>query len=68
MKSPIHTELASFKKGIKREASSYSTLKDEMYFDKLQRDLFITAKSHDVSEFLDHTFIPGPSPEEKGTI
>ena len=29
MTSPIHTELASFKKGIKREASSYSTLKDE---------------------------------------
>ena len=65
MRSPIHTELASFKKGIKREASSYSTLKDERYFDKFQRDLFITAKSHDVSEILDPTFTPGPSPEEK---
>ena len=29
------------------------------------RDLFITAKSHDVSEILDPTFTPGPSPEEK---
>ena len=65
VRSPIYTGLASFKKSIKREASSYSTLKDERYFDKFQRDLFITIKSHDVSEILDPTFTPGPSPEEK---
>ena len=65
MRSPIHSELASFKKGIKEEASAYSILKDECYFDKFQRDLFKTAKSHDVSEILDPTFTPGPSPEEK---
>ena len=29
MRSPIHIELSSFKKGIKRESSLYSTLKDE---------------------------------------
>ena len=45
--------------------STYFTLKDEQYFDKFQRDLFITAKSHDVSEILDPTFTAGPSPEEK---
>ena len=61
----MHLELASFKKSTKREASAYSTLKDERYFDKFQRDLFITAKSHDVSEILDPTFAPGPSPEEQ---
>ena len=60
----MHSEHASFKKIIKREASSYSTLKDEKYFDKFQRDLFI-AKSHDVFEILDPTFTPGPLPEEK---
>ena len=65
MRSPIYTELASFKKSIKREASSYSTLKDQRCFGKLQRDLFITAKSEAVSEILDPTFTPGPSPEEK---
>ena len=64
MRSPIHSELASFKKGIKREASACSILKDEHYFGKFQRDLFITAKSHDVSEILDPTFTPGPSPQE----
>ena len=65
MRSPIHLELASFKKGIKREASVYSILKDECYFDKFQRDHYITAKSHDVSEILDPSFTPGPSQEEK---
>ena len=65
MRSPIHTVLPYFKKGVKREASSYSTLKDERYFDKFHRDLFIAAKSLDVSEILDPTLTPGPSPEEK---
>ena len=58
-------ELASFKKGIKREASAYSILNDERYFDKFQRDVIITAKSHEVSEILDPTFKPGPSHEEQ---
>ena len=66
MRSLMNLELASFKKSIKREAQAYSVLKDEHFFDKFQRDLFITAKSHDVSEILDPTFTPGPSPEEKG--
>ena len=61
----MHLELASYKKSIKREASAYSILKDERYFDKCQRDLFIPAKSHDVSEILDPTYTPGPSPEEQ---
>ena len=65
MRSPIYTKHASFKKSIKRGASSYSTLKDERYFDNFQMDLFITAKSHDDSEILDPTFTPGPSLEGK---
>ena len=40
-------------------------MEDERYFDKFQRDLFINANSHDVSEILDPTFTPGPSPEEQ---
>ena len=63
MSYPIHLELASFKKGIKREASAYSILKE--YFDKFQREIFITVKSHNASEILDPTFTPGPSQEEK---
>ena len=65
MRSPINWRLASFKKGIKNRASEYSILRNECYFDKFQKDLFITAKSHDVSEILDPTFTPVPSQEEK---
>ena len=61
----MHLELASSKKNIKREASAYSVLKDERYFDRFQRDLFIAAKSHDVSEIQDPTYTQGPSPEEQ---
>ena len=54
------------RKSIKREAYAYSVLKDKHNLDKFQRDLFITAKSHNVSEILDPTLTPaGPSPEEK---
>ena len=48
-----------------REASAYSTLKDECYFDKFQRDLYITAKSYDVSQILNPNHEPGSSPEEE---
>ena len=65
IRSPMNLELASFKKSIKWEASAYSVLKDELFFDKFQRDLLITAKSHDVSEILDPSYSPGPSPEER---
>ena len=65
IRSPMNLELASFKKSIKREASTYSVLKDKCFIDKFQRDLLITAKSHDVSEILDPSYSPGPSPEER---
>ena len=39
-------------------------MKDERFFDKFQRDLLITAKSHDVSEILDPSYSPGHSPED----
>ena len=46
----------------------FSTLRDEHHFEYFQRDLFIIAKSHDVSVILDPTFTPGPSQEEKEFI
>ena len=61
----MNLELASFKKRIKREASAYSVLKDEHFFDKFLRDLLIAAKSHDVSKILDPSYSLGPSPEER---
>ena len=40
-------------------------MKDEHFFDKFQRDILISAKSHNVSEILDPSYSPGPSPEER---
>ena len=65
IRSPMTMELVSFKKSIKKEASAYSVLKDECFFDKFQRDLLITAKSHDVSEILDSSYSPVHSSEER---
>ena len=65
MRSPMTLELASFKKSIKREASAYSVLKDEHFFDKFQRDHIISAKSHDVSEILT-PLIPQVPHQRKG--
>ena len=53
IRSRTTLEHASFKKSIKKEATTSSDLKDEHLLDRFQRDLFITAKSHDISEILD---------------
>ena len=38
-------KLMGFKKGIKREIGAYPFLKDERYFNRFNRSLFIVAKS-----------------------
>ena len=51
-------KLISFKKGIKREETSYPTPKDERYFDGVSRSLYITAKSHECEQVLDPDYTP----------
>ena len=63
--SPMNLELASFKYSIKREATAYSVMKDELFSNKFQSDLLFTAKSYDVSEILHPSYSPGPSPDER---
>ena len=46
-------KLVSFRKGIKREETAYPTLKDERYFERFSRSLYITAKSHECEKLLD---------------
>ena len=57
-------KLVSFRKSIKREETSYPTLKDERYFDSFGRSLYITAKSHECDEVLDPEYIPSNSEKE----
>ena len=56
--------LVSFRKGIKREETSYPTLKDERYFDSLSRSLYITTKSHECDEILGPDYTPSNSEKE----
>ena len=56
--------LVNFRNGIKREETSYPTLKDERYFDSFSRSLYITAKSHECDEVLDPEYMPFNSEKE----
>ena len=54
-----------FKKGIKREIAAYPSIKDERYFNRFKRSLFIVAKTNECNEVLDPTYTPGSEPEEQ---
>ena len=45
-------QLLAFKKSIKREVSQYTMLKDEKYFEAFERNLLVTATTHDCEEIL----------------
>ena len=57
-------KLFTFRKGIKREESSYPTLNDERYFDSFSRSLYITAKSHECEDVFDPEYSPSNSEKE----
>ena len=57
-------KLASFRKSIKWEETSYPILKDERYFDSFSRSLYITAKAHGGDEVLDPEYTPSNSEKE----
>ena len=57
-------KLISFIKGIKREETTYPTLKDERYFDSFSRSLYITAKSYECEDVLDPEYTPSNSEKE----
>ena len=61
MQQVSNQQLAGFKKCIKREVTSYPTLKDERSF---SRSLYITAKSHDCDEILDPDYKPSTEDKE----
>ena len=50
------SQLLNFKRGIKRDISAYSTLKDETYYVSFKRSVIVTARAHDCEEILQLTF------------
>jgi hypothetical protein len=59
------SELAAFKKGIKRDATLFPTLKDERYQDSWHRQFEIQIKAQDLDDIIDPNYKPNPSdPDE----
>ena len=52
------SQLLNFKRGIKRDISAYTTLKDEKYYESFKRSVLVTARAHDCEEILQPTFRP----------
>ena len=52
-------QLLAFKKSIKREASQYTILKDEKYFESFKRNLLVTATTRGCEEILEGNCMPG---------
>ena len=47
-----------FKKGIKRDASVYPTLKEQSHFNNWNRSVIAQARAHDISEVFDLNYSP----------
>ena len=52
------SQLLNFKRGIKRDISTYPTLKDEKYYESFKRSVLVTARAHDCEEILQPTYRP----------
>jgi hypothetical protein len=57
----IRDPIADFKKGIKRDSSSFTVYKDEKQWDTWQRSTLAQARAQDVAEILDRTYVPTSS-------
>jgi hypothetical protein len=50
--------VSEFNRGIRRDASTYPTLKDQRHWNGWNRAVISQARAHDVSEVFDPTFVP----------
>ena len=57
--SESYITLTNFKKGIKRDASSYPIFKNERYYNTFIRHFKATAKAQGLSTLMDPNFTPG---------
>ena len=56
--------VSEFKKGIKRDISSYPVLKDNRFFDKFELEFTTIAKAHDVIEVFTPSYKPSGNDEK----
>ena len=67
--SPVTPKFTNFMRGVKRDKSHYKPYKLERYWDDWNHGFRATAKTHDMMEVLDSTYIPcllytSPSPRD----
>ncbi len=58
---PVAQSLDNFKRGVKRDAALYPTLRDDSHWDNWNRSLHAQARAHDVTEVLDKSYVPNNS-------
>ena len=58
---PSTSAVSDFKKGIKRDASLYPTLKEQKHWNNWNRAVIAQARAHDVSEVFDTAYVPDPN-------
>jgi hypothetical protein len=56
--SQVTPKFTSFMRGVKRDKSHYKAFKLERYWDDWNRGFRATAKTHDMMEVLDSTYVP----------
>ena len=61
--SPVVDLVRDFKRGIKRDASQFPTLKDDAAWDNWNRSTMAQARAQDIVEVLDPVYIPATTDE-----
>jgi hypothetical protein len=59
------TNANNFSKNIKKDCNQYDVLKDDRQFDNWKRSFLAVARTHELDEVFDETYIPGTSPDEQ---
>lgn len=58
-----NSELNNFIKGVKRDKTQYSEIKDDRHFDNWQRSFLAIVRSHRIQDVFDPTYIPTTAEE-----
>ena len=58
MVSPVTPKFTSFMRGVKRDKSHYKPYKLERYWDDWNHGFRATAKTHDMMDIIDPTYVP----------
>ena len=67
LSSPVTPKFSNFMRGVKRDKSHYKQFKLERYWDDWNRGFRATAKTHDMTEILDSSYVAS-SPDDQAVF